>query len=268
MLTATAGRAGALEEASLRPAGDVEIAGAKEDVEAVARANNTFACELYGKLCQQPGNLFLSPASIHTALGMTYAGAAGRTAEQMAAALHFDLPSDRLHAALGGLARELNHPAMVGDEEPYRLIVSNALWMQKGCPFRQEFTTLVKAHYDTGLNEVDFSAPEPARKIINDWVYKATQDKIEDLIPPRDPDPRDPVGAHQRHLLQEHLGRAVHPGRHAGGAVPPGGRRFRGGAVDAPVDGHRIHGDRRVPARRSAVCRRCAEHDRAAAAPG
>jgi serpin B len=166
------------------PPAEKDPAQPKADVSAVAQANNVFGCELYAKLKGQAGNLFFSPASIHTALGMTYAGAAGRTADQMAGTLHFDLPADRLHKAFGLLTGELNNPPKQGTDPAYQLVVSNALWLQKGYPFRDSFTRLVKDNYGAGLNEVDYAAAEPARKTINDWVGKATRDKIKDLIPP------------------------------------------------------------------------------------
>jgi serpin B len=65
----------------------------------VVRGNNRFALELYGELRRGRGNLFCSPFSISTALAMTYAGARGETAEQMAGTLHFPLPPSGLHAA-------------------------------------------------------------------------------------------------------------------------------------------------------------------------
>ena len=58
----------------------------------LAEGNSQFAVDLYGKLRNQPGNLFFSPSSISTALAMTYAGARGETAEQMARVLHFPAP--------------------------------------------------------------------------------------------------------------------------------------------------------------------------------
>jgi len=166
------------------PPAEKDPAQPKADVSAVAQANNVFGCELYAKLKGQAGNLFFSPASIHTALAMTYAGAAGPTAEQMAGTLHFELPADRLHKAFGLLTGELNNPPKQDDDPAYQLVVSNALWLHKGYPFKDSFTKLVKDNYGAGLNEVDYAAGEPARKTINDWVEKATRDKIKDLIPP------------------------------------------------------------------------------------
>ena len=58
----------------------------------VSGATNGFATDLYGRLSANPGNLFFSPASLETALVMAYAGASGRTADQMAVTLHLSSP--------------------------------------------------------------------------------------------------------------------------------------------------------------------------------
>ena len=66
---------------------------------ALVQGDNTFALDLYSRLHTREGNLFFSPYSISTALSMTYAGARGQTAEQMAKVLHFPLDSQRLPPA-------------------------------------------------------------------------------------------------------------------------------------------------------------------------
>ena len=152
------------------------------DVATVVKGGNEFAFDLYAKLKDQPGNLFFSPYSISTALAMTYAGARGRTAEQMATTLHFTLAQEKLHAAFADLINRLN---AAGKEGSFQLVVSNALWGQKGYKFLDGFLKLIKESYGGGLQEVDFEgAAEAARKTINDWVAGQTQGKIRDLIPP------------------------------------------------------------------------------------
>ena len=64
-----------------------------------AEDNNAFALAMYGKLRQQPGNLFFSPFSIRTALAMTQAGAKGETATQMREALCISSSDETLHVA-------------------------------------------------------------------------------------------------------------------------------------------------------------------------
>ena len=80
---------------------------AADPVAELAAGNNAFAYDVYQVLRSQAGNLFYSPLSISAALSMTYAGAAGRTAEQMADALHFTQPADVHHGAFGDLIERL-----------------------------------------------------------------------------------------------------------------------------------------------------------------
>jgi len=84
------------------------------DTATAVKGNTAFALELYGKLREQEGNLFFSPFSISTALAMTYAGARGNTATQMAEVMHFGLPEERLHATFGALVDELNEKGKKG----------------------------------------------------------------------------------------------------------------------------------------------------------
>jgi serpin B len=140
--------------------------------------NNAFAVALYGQLRNQSGNLFFSPASISTALAMTYAGARGDTASQMAKTLHFTLPPERLHPAMGALLADLN-----ATHNGYELHAANALWAERETRILDEFLKLNKVDYGAGFNQVDFKgATEAARSTINRWVEQKTGDKIKDLL--------------------------------------------------------------------------------------
>ncbi len=160
----------------------------QSNAQAVVTSNSKFALDLYAKLKDDPkvkeagGNLFFSPYSISTALAMTWAGARGQTEKQMAQVLHFSLPQNQLHRAFGSLEQQFNE----GDKNGgYELNVANALWGQKGEPFRKEFIDLVGKNYGAGLRELDFvgaEQAEKARKIINAWVEKKTKEKIKGLI--------------------------------------------------------------------------------------
>mgnify|MGYP003541509399 CR=1 FL=1 len=67
--------------------------------------NTLFALDLYRQLAGEDpqANLFFSPYSISTALAMTYTGAHGQTATEMAATLHFDKPQAEVPAAFAAL---------------------------------------------------------------------------------------------------------------------------------------------------------------------
>ncbi|MGA9427254.1 MAG: serpin family protein, partial [Terracidiphilus sp.] len=154
-------------------------APAADQAQAV-RGSNQFAVDLYAHLRAQPGNLFFSPESISTAFAMTYAGASGETASQMANVFHFTLPPDRLHPAMGALLSQMNS-AHAG----YELHVADALWAQQDESFRQSFLTLVRSDYGAGFHQVDFrTSPEAVRGDINRWIERETNDKIRDMLGP------------------------------------------------------------------------------------
>jgi serpin B len=154
----------------------------KTEVAAVVKGNNEFAFDLYGQLRTCNGNLFFSPSSVSTALAMTWAGARGDTADEMARALHFTLPPDRLHLANSELLKEFNG---AGRKRGYQLSVANALWGQKGEGFKNDYLKLTKDNYGGGLKEVNFlHDTEAARKEINAWVERQTQDRIKELFRP------------------------------------------------------------------------------------
>ncbi len=151
------------------------------DAATLVKDNTAFALDLYRELAQKDGNLFFSPYSISTALAMTYAGARGETAAQMARTLHFSLGQDRLPPAFADLIRHLN----AARGRKYQLVTANRLWGQKDYGFLPDFLKLTEVSYGAGLKQVDFiGATEQARKAINAWVEEQTKNKIKELIPP------------------------------------------------------------------------------------
>jgi serpin B len=150
--------------------------------------NSNFAWDFYQAVRGQDGNLFYSPYSISTALAMTYAGAHENTALQMAEALNFELPQERLHPAFNALNLSLTgqgeSASNTDESQPFQLNVANSLWAQDNYPFLPEFLDLLGRNYGAGLRLVDFvSDAEGARVEINDWVAEETGGKIKDLIP-------------------------------------------------------------------------------------
>ncbi len=155
------------------------------DVQTLTAGNLAFALDLYHELRGTNNNLFFSPHSISTALAMTYAGARGTTAAEMARVLHFTLPAEQLFPAFNALDLALQ-PGKPGEkEQPLELHGANALWGQQGYTFRSEFLDLLAQNYGAGMRLVDFkTAAEAARQAINQWVSEQTQNRIQDLIAP------------------------------------------------------------------------------------
>ncbi len=145
--------------------------------------NSAFAFELYRQLRGEDGNLFYSPHSISVALAMTYAGASGETAEQMADTLRFLLDQEDLHPAFNWLDREL--AARGEGEEGFTLNIVNSIWGQKDYVFLDAFLDVLAQNYGAGLRILDFiEESEASRLAINEWVSDQTEERIQELIPP------------------------------------------------------------------------------------
>ena len=151
-----------------------------------AIGQRAFALDAYRALAVREGNVVYSPHSVQVALGMTWAGARGATESQMASALRFGLPQDRLHAAFNALDLDLTRRAALpveGGGQRFRLRSANALWGQRGYPFLAPFLDTLALHYGAGMNVLDIAAdPESARGRINRWVSEQTEARIPELL--------------------------------------------------------------------------------------
>ena len=162
------------------------------NVDLLVKGLNEFAIDLYKEIAKtEKGNIFFSPFSISSALTMVYAGARGKTAEEMAKVLHFppELLKNNamsLHAAASKLLRYLDaEVTYYGGKRGFKLCVANALWVQKGHPFIGDFTEVCRSGYASELREFDFlDGDETSRKAVNAWVEKQTEQRIKELMRP------------------------------------------------------------------------------------
>ncbi len=157
-------------------------------VTALVRGNNEFALSLYGEICtaQDTDNIFFSPYSISSALAMTWDGARGQTAADMAETMNFTMSVEETNRAFHSLTESMSSGDLTGAEtgEPFTLSVSNGLWVQDGFNLLEEYVDEVTRFYDAGIRNLNFSGdPEGSREIINNWVAERTLNKILNLIP-------------------------------------------------------------------------------------
>ncbi len=159
-------------------------------VAALVSANNRFAIDLFRRVNPKPTeNAFFSPYSISTALAMTWAGARGDTASQMAKALHFsELPDNTVLSSFTVLQQTVARAQTLGGAQ---LAIANSLWPEQNPehPLLPNFLNLVQANFSSAITPVDFIAhPVDATKQINDWVNDKTNGKIKGLLQPPDID--------------------------------------------------------------------------------
>ncbi len=178
-----AGSSGSAPDPALEPA--------VEDIPALVTGNTEFALDIFGILSSDApsDNLFFSPFSISTALGMTWAGAEGETEVQMADVMGFTLPQASLHRSFHGLLERLSleyRESFGGeDAEPLVLEIANALWVEATFRLLDDYVNLAETEYGAVARNVDFMGdPDGARVAINDWVSERTRERIQDLLAP------------------------------------------------------------------------------------
>jgi serpin B len=156
-----------------------------EDAAALAQGNLQFAVDMHARLrAKNTGNFIFSQSSISIALAMLYAGAANNTAAQMASALHFTLPAERLHPAFNALDAALTTATPGADASAFRLKIANATWTQNGFPVLPSYLDTLALNYGAGIFTDDFGGDaEGARGRVNGWVSDQTEHQIPELFP-------------------------------------------------------------------------------------
>lgn len=142
-------------------------------------ATTRFSFDLFQALrAEEPAaNLFISPASVSLALSLTHGGARGETAAEMAKALSVSgLSREELNRENQALQSVLANP-----DGKVQLSIANSLWHQKGMKVHLDFLALAKQHYKADVQAVQFGHPDAARQI-NQWVSRATREKIPTIV--------------------------------------------------------------------------------------
>ena len=149
------------------------------NIEEMVNASNQFALEMFSNLSNDKDNLFFSPYSIFTALGMTYEGARGSTADEMRSVFHFPADNQTRWSLFKGLIERIN-----AKDPKYQLSTANAMWVHQDFGLLDDYITAVRTYYKADAFNVDYKQKaEDARVRINTWVEDQTNGKIKDLIP-------------------------------------------------------------------------------------
>ena len=160
---------------------DIERSLIEEDtVAATVESNLDFAFSIYNQRTGEQDNLFMSPYSISTALGMLQLGARNDTEFEMIDMLGVSDPSEDWHSAQGLLNTELQ----LQDNCDYQLSTANRAYIQSDYNVEEAYTEGLNSFYNSPAESMDFASdPDGARQQINEWVAAQTNDKIPDLFP-------------------------------------------------------------------------------------
>ncbi|XP_006837601.1 PREDICTED: serpin B13 [Chrysochloris asiatica] len=159
-------------------------------------ANTRFGIDLLKELKKtSDDNIFFSPVSISTAIGMILLGARGSTAHQLRKVFYSEKDTEsseesseekeaieateEIHQQLQKFLAEINKPT-----NDYELNIANRLFGEKTYLFLQKYLDYVEKYYHAAMDPVDFvNAADESRKKINSWVERETNEKIKDLLP-------------------------------------------------------------------------------------
>ncbi|HVY69818.1 MAG TPA: serpin family protein, partial [Verrucomicrobiae bacterium] len=159
------------------------------ELQAAVDGNNAFALELYRKLADRPGNVFFSPSSLSSAMGMVYAGARGRTAQEIAATAHLPTKPEQSAKALGEWRRRCGQVERRWGKVQLR--VANSLWVQDSKTPRAEFVELLRSEYRAEARRVDFKkSADSAAAQINAWARQQTGGRFAQIADPKQLDSR------------------------------------------------------------------------------
>jgi len=145
----------------------------------VASKTTDFAFDLTRKIdATEPAedNIFVSPLSLHIALGMLMNGAEGETREGIIQALRSDgLSADELNKAYNTLLKELPEA-----DNKVKLAIANSMWYRNGFAVKSSFKDVLSDVFAAQIYGESFDG-STVRKI-NQWASEKTQGKVDQVI--------------------------------------------------------------------------------------
>ena len=151
------------------------LAASEAEQRTLAAADAGFAFKLLKEVTkEQPGtNIFISPYSASAALQMVCNGAGGQTRSEMQRVLGTTgLAPEVVNGASRNFDKSLN-----GRDTNIILNVANAIWCQKGVPFKPEFIACNQQYFGATVGALDFGDPGSVG-VINDWASEKTHGRI------------------------------------------------------------------------------------------
>lgn len=141
----------------------------------IIESNNKFSFDIYQKLKKHSENIIFSPASITSAIAMTYIGAKNNTFDEISNTFYFD-------ADINTFSKDYTNLLQI-DKSELSLYNANSLWIQNELSINKNFININKQYFSSSLHFTDFvNESELSRLKINQWVEDNTNKKIKDLL--------------------------------------------------------------------------------------
>ncbi|KAL3099937.1 hypothetical protein niasHS_001863 [Heterodera schachtii] len=147
----------------------------------ILEAQADFALNLLREVSTDDCSCIVSPFSVAVSLSMVYAGAKEKTGEEMGKLLAKGAPESEVHNYFGALLKSVTN----GQKNSSNTLETvNKVYVKKGFSVKSAFKGQIEQNYGGQLETVDFENSEGTAKTINNFVKKATHQKIRDLITP------------------------------------------------------------------------------------
>ncbi len=146
-------------------------AGNQDIRQGLAKGNNDFALSLFRQLDRSGENLFFSPYSISSAMGMVFEGSRANTSAEVQNVMHFRFGREQLAEAFWNCNHDLMSRASASGQ---KLNIANALVLTGDTPGKP-YTDRVRKYYDAEI------FPGGLDKI-NAWVADKTMGRIPSIL--------------------------------------------------------------------------------------
>lgn len=158
------------------PNGNFELTKSESSV---LESSGNFGLNLFADIVQNATekNVFISPLSISTALGMALNGAEGETYNEMLNILTLQgLSLEEINNANNTL---LNLLTEIDTKVNFKF--ANSCWYDNSFNIEADFIEKLKKYYEAEVSKVALTDPL-TKNIINSWVNEKTNGKIEEII--------------------------------------------------------------------------------------
>ncbi|XP_063932015.1 leukocyte elastase inhibitor-like isoform X1 [Zophobas morio] len=144
-------------------------------VRQIVQGNSAFTLKLYKILSKQPGNVFFSPFSVHTALAMLHQGARQDTATILGKVLQIP----EAESTAEGYKWIINQLKSI---QSVILRIANKIYVKDDEEFVKEFQNTVKEYFYSDLESFNYGNRRETVHSINEWVEEQTSGKIRKVV--------------------------------------------------------------------------------------
>ncbi|XP_055380032.1 serine protease inhibitor 42Dd-like isoform X2 [Condylostylus longicornis] len=151
-----------------------------EDLQEKFSQNNAkFSLNLYSQVKKDNAdkNIIISPFSIQTCVALAYAGAGGKTAEEISSGLHL-IGNDK-----NVVGESFKNVLDLYKDSPL-LKIANKFYVKVGYQVKDEFNTIATKYFYSEAENIQFEEKVEAAAKMNNWVEERTNNKIKNLIKP------------------------------------------------------------------------------------